>query len=657
VLAQLGRVRARLRAIGLLWAGAAGAAVCAGVLVTLSLAGIGAFAALGSALATGVVAGVLSGVTAWRRWTAAAAAERLERVCGTLDNLVVTSVQMSERPGRILPFIRDAVAEQAASRLSAVDCRRVIPAARPAGVFLTTITGAGLLMWTAARTGETGTRMAGLRTPARDVSIERVEVVVTPPGYARLAAETVVDPSTVSVLAGSRVRLAVISRAAEVTLVEAGAAPAVLSPSGPLRAVELVADRSRILSITSRTGDQRDDRLVAIVVRPDGRPLVRIGTPGKDVMLTAARPVDLRIETADDLALQSLALRYTRVSGSGESFTFADGEVPLVVTRVDERNWTASARWAIEALRLEDGDALVYRAVARDTNPAGDEVSSDSYLIEIGAPSDIAAAGFALPEDERRYGLSQQMVIVKTERLLADRSTLGRDDFAERARTIAVEQRMVKAEFIFLSGGEVEDEVIEAEHSHELVEGRLENVGRAEMLRAIAAMTRAEERLILGDAAAALVHERAALQALQRAFDRRRYFLRVMPERARIDASRRLSGSLADARPAPRGPGAPPEDGARAAARRLMQDLARGPADAALAARVAAVDPSSADWQRLAQAMMTGGDAGRRAVDAAMAALRTRVLGSLAPAPAESLVTDSYEGHLADAARRERGRR
>jgi hypothetical protein len=88
-----------------------------------------------------------------------------------------------------------------------------------------------------------------------------------------------------------------------------------------------------------------------------------------------------------------------------------------------------------------------------------------------------------------------------------------------------------------------------------------------------------------------------------------------------------------------------------------MQDLARGPTSVALAARVAAVDPSSADWQRLAQAMMTGSDADRRrAVEAAMTALRTRAVGALAPPPAASLETDPYEGYLADAVRRNRSR-
>ena len=96
---------------------------------------------------------------------------------------------------------------------------------------------------------------------------------------------------------------------------------------------------------------------------------------------------------------------------------------------------------------------------------------------------------------------------------------------------------MVRAEFVFMTGGEVVDEVEEATASHELTEGRLENRGQSELVAAIREMSRAEARLNAADATAALVFERAALKALQRAFDRRRYLLRAHP-RARADRSR-----------------------------------------------------------------------------------------------------------------------
>ncbi len=107
---------------------------------------------------------------------------------------------------------------------------------------------------------------------------------------------------------------------------------------------------------------------------------------------------------------------------------------------------------------------------------------------------------------------------------------------------------MVKAEFVFMTGGQVEDEVAEAEAGHELAEGRGENQSQVDLLAAIREMSRAEARLNAGDTAQALVFERAALRALQRAFDRRRYLLRTLPERARIDPGRRLTGDRKDAK-------------------------------------------------------------------------------------------------------------
>ena len=282
---------------------------------------------------------------------------------------------------------------------------------------------------------------------------------------------------------------------------------------------------------------------------------MRVSAPAKDVRLAQAQPVEVQIETADDLALRSVALRFTRLSGSGESFTFQEGEVPLFVTRLDGRRWTAAARWALGGLKLEDGDALVYRAVARDSNPAAEWVSSESFT-DRDRPG-LRAGVRRLRDSRGRPPLRDQPADGdRQDRAAAERAASARASRATPIRRglLGVEQRMVQAEFIFLSGGEVEDEVEEAEQSHELVEGRLENVGRAEMLRAIAEMSRAEARLNLRRCRRRARPERAALQALQRAFDRRRYFLRVTPERARIDPPRRLSGSLADARSWPREP-------------------------------------------------------------------------------------------------------
>ena len=94
----------------------------------------------------------------------------------------------------------------------------------------------------------------------------------------------------------------------------------------------------------------------------------------------------------------------------------------------------------------------------------------------------------------------------------------------------------------------MEDEVEEAAHSDELAEGRLENRGRAEMVRAINFMSRAEAQLNDGRAKRRCAFERQALASLERALDRRRYFLRTLPDRSRIDTTRRLTGDRREAR-------------------------------------------------------------------------------------------------------------
>ena len=403
-------------------------------------------------------------------------------------------------------------------------------------------------------------------------------------------------------------------------------------------------------------------RFLSLVVIPDAAPTATITLPGRDLaMALPVKDVAISIEALDDIGLASVALQFTKGSGGGESFTFTDGQVPLTVERLDDRRWIARARWALADLGLVDGDVLVYRAIVRDRNPDGRPVQSEQYLLEFGRASSTATTGFALPEEERRYAISQQMVIYKTQQLIANQGQ-HRQDWLDQNRMIAIEQRMVRAEVVFLSGGEVEDEVEEASRSDEVVEGRLQNTGRAEMLRAINFMSRAEAQLNDGRPDRALVFEQQALKSLQIAFDRRRYFLRTMPDRSRIDPSRRLTGDAREARPWTRDRvegTSRPLDSHRTVIRDLARATAAGTsAGADLAARVAGIDPSSTELRNaavvLAQANTAEsvGEAAFRAMDAVTAhALRALTAGSNL-----RLELDPLAGRVADELMTAKGR-
>jgi len=309
---------------------------------------------------------------------------------------------------------------------------------------------------------------------------------------------------------------------------------------------------------------------------------------------------------------------------------------------------------------------LVYRAVAADARPGDGSGSSDAFFIEISRRGVAAGDAFTLPEEETRYALSQQMLIVKTERLHQRRAELGAAEFSEAALNLAVEQRMIRAEFVFMLGGEIEDEEVEAQRSTELQEGRLENRGQRDVRDATIAMSRAEKLLTGAEIGDALAAERAAVAALQRPFARSRYILRALGVRSQLDPARRLTGSLADAAGWRRSVAEAPPN--RRAA--LLRDLLRGiagvgspPAEAGSRARVLAgeairIDPESAALRQTATELQRAADAQdqetrARALANALAAAGGEARRAHADAPAMAAPPAApLAGAFADAAAR-----
>jgi hypothetical protein len=376
---------------------------------------------------------------------------------------------------------------------------------------------------------------------------------------------------------------------------------------------ELLLTETGVLSIAAAP---EAPRLIAVTVTPDQPPAVDILSPGKDLLFgdDTAR-VAIGVRAQDDLGLRSLSLRYTKVSGSGEQYEFHEGDLPLAVTRTDARQWQGRLEQTLKQLQLAEGDLLVYYAVAHDARP-GDEgrAVSDSFVVEIGKAGVAIAGGFAIPPEEERFAISLSALIQKTERLHAKRDAMPFAEFESATQLLAVEQRMVRSEFLFSMGshGHVEDEVEEAESSDEVQAGRLENRGQAELTAATRLMTLSERHLIAADTGEALKAMRSAQAAVQKALSRHRYFLRTMPTRGEIDPSRRLTGDLSTASSARWPANDQTPDARLARVRAILADLATlasalestassSPASsslsasaAAAAARVLALDPASA---------------------------------------------------------------
>src|SRR4029450_11707801 len=200
--------------------------------------------------------------------------------------------------------------------------------------------------------------------------------------------------------------------------------------------IDVEADADGFLGIIpfATDGHAGVRRLIGLSGTPRPAPRVKGTTPGHDLLLTdARRAVDIAVDADDDLGLATLALRYTKVKGSGENFTFTDGEIPLDVTRTSAQAWTGKGRFRLDSLQLEAGDMVIYRGVAADHRPGAPPAGPDTFINEIAAPGALASEGFAIDDRQDKYALSQQMVIVKTERLIAKRTSLTPADFNDEA--------------------------------------------------------------------------------------------------------------------------------------------------------------------------------------------------------------------------------
>jgi hypothetical protein len=613
-----------------------------------------------------------------RRPSVAALVERRAPQC---RNLVITANELSGL--RVTDHIASLVYQHAAQTVQRLDLTTLFPAQRRL-----TALGVAAALWilAIARTATAPSASASQVYRAFTAAgLDGIDVTVTPPKYTGRPKQTLRDPARIEALAGSVIRLAVHGGAARFAITTLHSTDTLASHNG-VAVDTLVADVDGYIAVEPLGGRTGARRLIVVSAISDASPRVRITAPARDIYLKDGHSViDVAIASSDDIGLASLRLRYTRVSGSGERFTFSEGDVPIVVTRRDARTWTARTNWSLDSLALGPGDMVVYRAVAADQRPGAPPSESDSYIAEVVAPGGVAAAGFALDPEQERYAVSQQMVILKTQRLTAQKASMADDAYTNAAQEIAAEQRKVRAEFVFMMGGELADapdpnedpnmlnEEQEAEGEADLAAGRNLNQGRVALLRAIRSMSRAAASLTNVDLSTALTHERAALAQLERAFARTRILLRALTERERLDLTRRLTGTLTDAARDTR-PAAEPELDTRAIAlRRTLAGIAAlagestfSP-DAAsrashLAEAVLRVDASSKPLQSAAALLSSATTAlsankpneARVLLDRAATEIAGAIRGELPPAPRQPRAADlgRLDGALVDQLRR-----
>jgi hypothetical protein len=633
----------------------------------------------------------------WRtRSSRRAIAAVVERCAPDFRNLLVTSAELVDHPDRAQPVMREVVWDDTARVAGTIDVAVLLPLGRSVALVAGAIGAWALAGVMLTRVWPMSPAVA-IASGQGDAAVLDVAVRVVSPAYSGIAPASLRNPDHIDALAGSELEFSVDGQAASMAILDAANTSHALSSRSAGRfggTVAAATDTYLAIEPVSAAGVAGPRRLVTLTVRPDAPPAVRITAPAKDMYVgDTSRTIDVTATADDDLAVRSLRLVYTKVSGSGENFTFTNGEAPLQLGKPSDRSWTGQGRLALATLGLSPGDTLVYRAVASDSLPNRLPVESDAFIVQVLSPSDVAMEGFSTGDDREKYALSEQMIIVKTEQLHAKRGTLSNEALTDEAMGLSAMQRSVRAEFVFMLGGELEDieaeaaatastelhEENEAAGEQDLLAGRMQNQGRQDVLTAIRRMSDAATSLAVADTSAALVHERAAVVALQRAFTKSRLILRTMNVRERIDPTRRLTGD-AKGEGSWRRPPSEPETAPRVAALRRALDRLTELAGrstfsagdrtrlAAVAESILQVDPASAAIRQAASRVVAASDAVATGRDAA----RVHELVTTAAVDLSTMIRDALSaeaersrdpaaaplaGALADRLRRGGGRR
>ncbi len=520
----------------------------------------------------------------------------------------------------------------------------------------------------------TGARLGGAGADeARHPGFGTVRVFIEPPAYSGLAPWEWTGAGALAGLPGSRVRVQgalpggterVVARVIggrEITVRNG------VAPSRTWTAAWTIAPGERGLSLEgTAAGDVVSRRVLPLTILTDDPPLVELDAPAADLVVAMPRGESVvRARARDDYGVGEFELAWIRSRGSGESFSFDEGRWEW--TRVARAGSSIQGEYRLDlgAAGLEPGDVVHLRAVARDRNTVtgpGEGVSR-TRVIRVARAEEMAEAttlvGFPI-EAEREPVLSQRMVILLTERLLAAAPSLTRDSLLAAAAGIADEQarlrRQVGDQALAPTTGAADSQDDGHDHDHDA--DPVLAVNRP-LLQAYNVMWSAEGELRLAELKAALPYQYEALRILQEARQAQRVFLRGRVQVAPIDlAAARGTGKLDDAAPAPRAPGgAVPSAGTRVAeleallarlmgggarsaalelaglAARLLGDQAVDPAAAALVARAA----EAAEAGEREEALRWAREARARLAPASVAAGATKVPGAVDPRSAAYL--------------------
>lgn len=421
-------------------------------------------------------------------------------------------------------------------------------------------------------------RKPGENVTANVRALTNWHVRVVPPAYSALETRTLDDVGQVAALVGSQIEISGDDEEAPTAVLRSTIDSVAASPLTVTRSSKGWSTR---LTMPQSPADARfalgsANRQLLLEPRADSIPVVHLESPMLDSVFREPKgTVSLAANAHDDLGLQTVNFELIVTSGEGERFTAKSSMTGAQKLSGDrEYKWRSSL--SLDTMKLLPGDIIHMRAVARDHHPdASHELGASetrTFRIARAGEYDSVAVDPAPPPEVQKSLMSQRMLLILTEKLVAKLKTMPRDAVVAESRKLASDQvklRKAIGNLVFqrLEGEDSGEHAHSADDGHDhgvaMEQGKLviTQTGAAApmtdgaegdspivginkpLLEAFNAMWDAASALEIAEPKNAVPHMKLALAAIERARSAERIYLRGKPPVVIVDLAKvRLIG-------------------------------------------------------------------------------------------------------------------
>jgi hypothetical protein len=323
--------------------------------------------------------------------------------------------------------------------------------------------------------------------------------------------------------------------------------------------------------------DSQWSELYKIEVVKDKPPVIQVRSPKQQTLIELGQPKQVLADVvlSDDYGVANAHLVATIASGSGEAVKFKEQQIGFGGFAQGRLQQQLQQRISLTGLGMQPGDELYLYVTATDNH--AQQTRSDVFIITLEDTAQLMSMdGLANTLNIKpEFFRSQRQIIIETEQLLKDRSTLTAEQFNNKSNDLGIDQRLLRLRYGKFLGeenntsigekhegeeegheeeheapfGDVEAIMDQYAHKHDIAEDAtfFDPETKKQLKATLAEMWNAEGKLRLYKPAEALPFEYKALRLLKDLQQKSRvYVAKTSSKTAPLKpAEKRLTGDLA----------------------------------------------------------------------------------------------------------------